>query len=46
MGMGISLQADKRNAEAMEAFQRARASGTLSAPLQQFVDRKIQQLTP
>ena len=46
MGLGISLQAEKRNAEALEAFQRARAVGTLSAPLLQFVDRAIAQLTP
>ena len=46
MGAGISLQADKRNAESLEAFRRAKASGTLSAPLMQFVERKIAQLTP
>ena len=46
MGLGISLQAEKRNAEALQAFQRARAAGTLSAPLLQFVERKIEQLTP
>jgi MSHA biogenesis protein MshN len=46
MGLGISLQAEKRNAEALEAFRRARASGMLTAPLVQFVDRKIQQLAP
>ena len=44
MGLGISLQADKRNAEALEAFQRARASGGLNADLQAFVERRIQQL--
>ncbi|MGO4474631.1 tetratricopeptide repeat protein [Massilia sp. 2TAF26] len=44
MGLGMSLQADKRNAEALEAFQRARASGTLSAELQAFVERRLQQL--
>ena len=46
MGAGISLQAEKRNAESLEAFQRAKASGMLSAPLMQFVERKIGQLTP
>jgi MSHA biogenesis protein MshN len=44
MGLGMSLQGEKRNAEALEAFQRARASGTLSAELQAFVDRRLQQL--
>lgn len=44
MGLGMSLQADKRNAEALEAFQRARASGSLSAELQAFVERRVQQL--
>jgi MSHA biogenesis protein MshN len=44
MGLGMALQADKRNAEALEAFQRARASGALSAELQVFVDRRLQQL--
>ena len=44
MGMGISLQADKRNAEAKAAFQRARDSGNLSAELQGFVERRLQQL--
>ena len=46
MGAGISLQADKRNAESLEAFRRAKASGMLSAPLMQFVERKIAQLAP
>jgi MSHA biogenesis protein MshN len=44
MGLGMALQADKRNAEALEAFQRARASGALSAELQVFVERRLQQL--
>jgi MSHA biogenesis protein MshN len=44
MGLGISLQADKRNGEALDAFQRARASGGLSQELQAFVERRIQQL--
>lgn len=46
MGLGISLQADARNAEALDAFKRARASGVLNPQLAAFVDRKIQQLTP
>jgi len=44
MGMGISLQAEKRNAEALEAFQKAQGSGVLSAELQAFVERQIRQL--
>jgi MSHA biogenesis protein MshN len=44
MGMGISLQAEKRNAEALEAFQKAEGSGVLSQELQVFVERQIRQL--
>jgi MSHA biogenesis protein MshN len=44
MGLGISLQADKRNADAIEAFNRARNSGNLSQELQAFVERRLQQL--
>ena len=44
MGLGISLQAEKRNGEALDAFQHARASGGLSQELQGFVERRIQQL--
>jgi MSHA biogenesis protein MshN len=44
MGLGISLQAEKRNGEALDAFQKARASGGLSPELQSFVERRIQQL--
>ncbi|WP_426211873.1 tetratricopeptide repeat protein [Massilia sp. TWP1-3-3] len=46
MGLGISLQAEKRDRDALAAFQRAKASGTLTPPLQAFVERKIVQLTP
>lgn len=46
MGMGISLLAEQRPAEARTAFARARDSRTLSAPLQEFVERKLQQLGP
>jgi MSHA biogenesis protein MshN len=45
MGLGMSLQAEKRNPEALEAFQRARASGSLSAELLAFVERRLQQLS-
>jgi MSHA biogenesis protein MshN len=44
MGMGISLQADKRNGEALDAFRKARGAGLPSAELQAFVERRIQQL--
>lgn len=44
MGLGIALQADKRNAQALEAFRQARALGSLPAELQGFVERKLQQL--
>jgi MSHA biogenesis protein MshN len=44
MGLGMSLQAEKRTGEALEAFQRARASGSLSAELLAFVERRLQQL--
>lgn len=44
MGLGMSLQAEKRNGEALDAFQKARASGGLSQELQAFVERRIQQL--
>lgn len=44
MGLGISLQADKRNADAKAAFQRAAESGRLTPDLQSFVERRLQQL--
>jgi len=44
MGLGMSLQAEKRGGEALEAFQKARATGALSPELQGFVERRIQQL--
>ncbi len=42
MGLGISLQADKRTAEARDAYRKAQAAG-LSPELQQFVERKLSQ---
>lgn len=45
MGLGISLEADKRNPEALEAFQKAAGSGILSPELGAFVARRIQQLS-
>ena len=44
MGAGISLQADRRKAEAQEAFKRAKASNTLSPQLQEYVDAQLAQL--
>jgi MSHA biogenesis protein MshN len=44
MGLGISLQADKREPEAAAAFQRALDSGALSADLRGFVERKLKGL--
>ncbi|MCL4723173.1 MAG: tetratricopeptide repeat protein [Burkholderiales bacterium] len=44
MGLGISLEADGKQAEAKDAFQRARATGTLSAELNAFVDQKLKRL--
>ena len=43
MGLGISLQAEKRQQEAAAAFQKALDSGNLSAELQGFVERKLKQ---
>jgi len=45
MGLGISLQADKRLPEAREAFEHAKAAN-LSPELQTFVERKLVQLAP
>ena len=44
MGLGISLQAEKRDVEAAAAYRRAQASGALSPELQTFVERKLRQL--
>jgi len=44
MGLGISLQALNRNAEAQEAFRRAKASGNLNPDLQAYVDQRLRQL--
>jgi MSHA biogenesis protein MshN len=41
MGLGISLEADGRSTEARDAFQRAKASGALSAELERFVEQKL-----
>jgi len=44
MGMGISLQADNRSAEALDAFTRAKSAGGLSPDLLSFVDQRMKQL--
>jgi MSHA biogenesis protein MshN len=44
MGMGISLQADNRDADALAAFQRAKSTGGLSPALVAFVDQRLKQL--
>lgn len=44
MGLGISLQAENRLAEARDAFGRAKSSGMLSAELLAFVEQKLAQL--
>ena len=43
MGMGLSLQQEKRTPEAIAAFQKARDSASLTPELQAFVDRKLKQ---
>lgn len=44
MGLGISLEATGRAAEAREAFERARATGRLTPELDTFVERKLKSL--
>lgn len=44
MGIGISLQAENRVAEARDAFNRAKASSTLSPELLAYVEQKLGQL--
>lgn len=44
MGLGISLQAENRMHEAQDAFNRAKASGSLSPELISFVEQKLKQL--
>ena len=44
LGMGISLEADGRPAEARAAYERARETGALSDELSAFVERKLRQL--
>jgi MSHA biogenesis protein MshN len=45
IGLAMSLQAEKRDAEALDAFKRAKAAGTLTPELNTFAERKINALT-
>ena len=45
MGLGISLQAEKRTAEAVAAYERASQSSNLTPQLRTFVDRKLELLS-
>lgn len=44
LGLGLSLQAEKRYTEAEQAYQRAKASPALSAELQALVEQRLQQV--
>lgn len=44
MGLGISLRAEQRNAEARAAFNRAMEAHNLSAELQSFVTQQLKEL--
>lgn len=44
MGLGISLQAERRNQEAQESFRRAKATNSLSPELLAFVEGRLSQL--
>jgi MSHA biogenesis protein MshN len=41
MGLGISLQAEKRITEAVAAYERATESPNLTPQLRAFVDRRL-----
>lgn len=41
MGLGISLQAENRTADATDAYNRAKSTGSLSPELRAFVDEKL-----
>lgn len=45
MGLGVSLQAEKRTADAVAAFERARSSPNLTPQLRAFVDRRLELLS-
>jgi MSHA biogenesis protein MshN len=44
MGLGISLQAEKRYPEAEQAYTRARAGNALAPELQAFVEQRLRQV--
>ena len=44
MGLGISLQAEQRTAEAQEAFRRARSTNSLTPELLAFVEARLSEL--
>jgi MSHA biogenesis protein MshN len=44
VGLGISLRAIGKTAEAYEAFARAKSTGLLSAELATYVDQQLQAL--
>jgi MSHA biogenesis protein MshN len=44
VGLGISLEAEQRSAEAREAYRRALAAGNLNRDLEAYVQRRITQL--
>lgn len=44
MGLGISLQAERRVSEAIESFKRAKSTNALSPELLAFVDARLNQL--
>jgi MSHA biogenesis protein MshN len=44
LGLGMSLQAVKRNADAQEAYRRARASGNLQPELAALAEQRLKQL--
>jgi MSHA biogenesis protein MshN len=46
MGLGLSLKADNRAAEARDALGRALASNTLSPDLRAYVEQQLRQLRP
>jgi MSHA biogenesis protein MshN len=44
IGLGMSLQALARNAEAQDAYRRARANGNLHPELAAFAEQRLKQL--
>lgn len=44
LGLGVSLQAEKRNTEAEQAYLRARAGNSLSPELLAFVEQRLKQV--